>query len=610
MNETNRQPFKLHLPGLLRVLAEHLYSNRNVAIRELIQNAHDSCVRRAAQSGEPNYRPAIRIRIQAADRRLVIEDNGSGMTAQEIDDYLATIGRSYTRELKEDIALLTPQRAADLVGQFGFGFLSAFLIASHVTLTTRSWRPGSEAIRWTSTGDESYETAPAHRDSVGTTIVLELKPAASFALRANLLVERIREFADFLPTPIYLEDEPAPLNVMTPPWEARDRERAEYEWIARVFDVKDPLCRIELTDHAVDLGGDRVTVPLQGVLFVPPGSIASVREYGDMRVYIRRMFICKDEKELLPPWARFVRGAVDCRDLQPTAARESLHQDETFAAVQQAIEEQLSAGLRRIAAQQPEVWRQIVEGHTDVLMGWAVRDDSFFEQVSDLLPLRTSRGSMTLPDYLAQTDDACFYITRELGSLQEQLLAEGNGYPVIDASWFAVAPFLNRYAMRRPRMRLTKLDGDLNALLRPLSDPAFDALLDYFDRCGVRSRMAAFQPAQMPAIMDYPEDARRLGAARQAVDRQELPGPLANLIADYLTDRTEGRDDLNGTLYLNGASPLIRRLALMPPSSAPRDAVLTLIYQTARLFASRSLDTPAAVRAFGEATAAMEALLQ
>src|SRR3954469_1199573 len=149
---TDRLKFNLHLPGLLKVLAEHLYTSKKVGIRELIQNAHDSCVRRKVETEERGYRPRIDVRLDEARRTIVISDNGNGLVEQEIADYLSTIGRGYTRELRERLAFSSPEEAAELIGQFGLGFLSAFLIASEVTLTTLSIRKGAKALVWKSVG--------------------------------------------------------------------------------------------------------------------------------------------------------------------------------------------------------------------------------------------------------------------------------------------------------------------------------------------------------------------------------------------------------------------------------------------------------------------------
>src|SRR5438045_2236364 len=116
---SERQRFTLHLPGLLKVLAEHLYSSKKVGVRELIQNAHDSCVRRKIEAGDPTYRPRIDVSLDPARRQLTISDNGNGLTEDEITTYLATIGRGYTRELRERLSLVSPDEAAELIGQFG-----------------------------------------------------------------------------------------------------------------------------------------------------------------------------------------------------------------------------------------------------------------------------------------------------------------------------------------------------------------------------------------------------------------------------------------------------------------------------------------------------------
>src|SRR5438093_4991566 len=227
---TERQRFNLHLPGLLKVLAEHLYSSKKVGVRELIQNSHDSCVRRRIEGAEEDYKPRIHLEIDGNKRMLRISDNGHGLTADEITNYLATIGRGYTRELRERLSLESAAEAGELIGQFGLGFLSAFLLASEVTLLTRSAQ-GGPCYRWQSAGDEYYEMQPAWREEIGTTVELHLKPAASFLLQEQALIETVRQYADFLPIPIHVQDDQLPVNLMAPPWEAGHADRAIKDYI-------------------------------------------------------------------------------------------------------------------------------------------------------------------------------------------------------------------------------------------------------------------------------------------------------------------------------------------------------------------------------------------
>ena len=603
MNEPTRQPFKLHLPGLLKVLAEHLYSSKQVAVRELIQNAHDGCRRRQSEAEEKDYEPQIHLEVDPARRLLRISDNGYGLTRQEIEDYLATIGRSYTRELRQNLSALSPDEAAKLIGQFGFGFLSAFLLADEVRVVTRSFT-GDEAFEWVSDGGESYEIKGATREEVGTTVELRVKSAASFVLREGQLLEIVRQYADFLPLPIFLGTDPEPANLQVPPWEAPNTEEATREYIERAFGGS-PLAIIPLHDHQVSLGHDTLTLPLQGFLFVPPGSVASVREYGDVMVFIRRMFICRDDDALLPPWARFIRGAIDSPHLQPTASREDLHQDDNFEATRAALEIQLAQGLKDIAQNDPEAWEKIVRGHTDLITGWAARDDAFFDAVSDLVTFRTSRGALTLPQYLEESGGDFYYTTRELGSLQERMLAEGHGVPVIDASWFGVQPFLAKFAMRRRDCGLIRLDGEAENLLRPVEDTSWSDVIEFYASRGVTARVCAFKPNEVPALMFYPEDAEFAIEGRKALDEGEIADPLAALLGDYLEHRAPNAEEVSGTLVLNASNELARNLA-KEAESASRDSALDLILHLARLFSGRTLNASDAARSFAGVTSAIE----
>ena len=255
--------------------------------------------------------------------------------------------------------------------------------------------------------------------------------------------------------------------------------------------------------------------------------------------------------------ARFVRGVIDCPHLQPTASRENVQQDDTFFQVQQAIENQLLTGLKHIAEEEPSTWRKIVHGHTDVIMGWAVRDNEFFDQIADIVTLHTSRGPMNLPDYLAVTNGAIYYVTREHGSLQEQILGESSGVPVIDASYFAVTPFIGKYAHYRAVATVVQLDGELNQFFHPVASETFAPLLDYFKKRGVRAQVVQFKPSDLPAIVIYPKDAEFILETRSALDRDEIPGPFVGQVSDFIGKLMAQHEDLAGTLYLNASCDLI-----------------------------------------------------
>jgi molecular chaperone HtpG len=584
---TTRGRFQLHLPGLLKVLAEHLYSTQRVGVRELIQNAHDSCVRRAVEQPDPSYRPRIDVCIEPESHRLRIADNGSGLTEEEIHTYLTVIGRGYTRELRERLAANDLETSRELVGQFGIGFLSAYLLASEVTVETRS--SAGPALRWFSAGDEEFDLTNGSRPEPGTTVELRLKPSAYFLLREQILMDTVQEYADFLPTPIHVQGAVERANLGTPPWDEPDAEAACRDYVRRRFAEAEPLWVLPLRDGVVDLGHDTITVPLRGFLFVPAQSVVSIKEYGTVAVYIRRMAICDADKELLPGWARFVRGVVDCPALQPTASREAVHQDDAFEAVRQVLADQLGDGLRRLAAKQPEVWRRIAYGHTDLIMGWASKDDEFFRMVADSVPLRTSRGRIALPEYLEASGNVIYYTTRELGSLQEKVLAEARDVPAIDASWFGVSSFLQHYTRVHPAIGLVQLDDDLDALLRPALTGQLDELLQLCEELGFTVRAASFRPTDLPAVMTYPAGAETLRDAKSALEQGLIPDAFSSLVQDYVHQRGPS-SGVEGTLHLNAACPLIQRLASPDLPSGRKQAALATVAYFAKLFCGRMLN--------------------
>lgn len=608
MNSEKRQ-FQLNLPGLLKVLAEHLYSNRKVALRELVQNAHDSIIRYQVSDPSAVEKPRIDIRTDPLRRIITIQDNGAGMTDSDIITYLTTIGNSYTREFGSQIEFTAPQQASHLIGQFGLGFLSAFLIASEVTLRTRI-RGSETGWHWHCDGGEDYEMRPDQTINFnGTLVEIALKPEAEFLLESNILSNTIRQYADFLEVPIYINRSSTSVNLITPPWEAINTVDAIRDYIDRNYQINNPIHIIELHDQTVDLGHDVVVIPMKGFVFIPPHSVVSLREYGYLTVYIRRMFITDHEQHLLPSWARFFRGVIECPILQPTASRENIHQEDTYLAAQQALETQLLEGLRSVARENPVVWRQIILSHADLILGWLTVTNEFFDEVAELLPLQTSRGMLTLSQYLAQTDNTIYYVTQQIGSLQEQLLGEGYEVPVIDASWFGVRPFLEKYASRQGNIRLVQLDGDARRLMKPVSEGGkYAVLLAFFQQRGIRVKVAAFKPITVPALMLYPKHATTMLDARRALDSNELSSPFAALVEQYLEARMQDEDnDPSGVLYLNASCALIQRL-LQEPQTA-RDNALVLILQVARLFAGRTLTPQDTSQAFAELSEAIQDML-
>ncbi|MDE3231420.1 MAG: ATP-binding protein, partial [Chloroflexota bacterium] len=443
-------PVEIHLPGLLKLLGESLYSTPRVALRELVQNAHDSCVRRREEDPQAasDYAPAIHIWADREARQLFIEDNGSGLTREEITVFLATVGRGYTSELRSRLGAGGRDEALELIGFFGLGLLSAFMIAQRVQITTCSYQAPDEAWLWVSEGGQSYALRRATRASVGTTVQLDVRDDALFLLDTGALADTLRTYAELLPVPITIGKGGEVINAQPAPWMLEEGDQNDHtravRYAAWVRERLDPnaLAILPLDDAHT---ADGATIPLRGALYVPERSIISIREYGDVAVYVRRMLITERERDLLPDWARFVTGVIECPLLNPTASRETLRHDEIFDAVRESVATQLLAFFERLATDAPLDWEAVVRAHNDLIKGWAVRSYDLFTRVADLVTFRTSRGELTIPDYLRENPGRIFYYEEEDGLVQALTLFEARRLAVIDARWFADVAFLKRY---------------------------------------------------------------------------------------------------------------------------------------------------------------------
>jgi molecular chaperone HtpG len=614
MPDPRTHPMGLHLPGLLTILGEHLYSDPAVALREAIQNAHDSCERRRAEERPPGYSPRIVVRFSRRRRLLELEDDGSGLTADEIRDFLATIGRSYTGELRSRLELgegAEIAAAEHLIGQFGLGFLSAFLLAKRVVLTTRHWRSDAPTWRFQSSGGQTYELEPtAPRDRVGTTLRMELKASANALLDRDTLARAITIYADFLAVPIHLaeeDEEPQAqaLNRGEAPWH-RGGDAADHEAFVRERFEVDPLAVLPLEDVVVSLGDDRFTLPLSGALFVPPGSVTSLREWGEVAVYVRRMFICERERDLLPPWARFVRGIVESPRLRPTVSRESLRQDELYRQAQAGLEAQLLAWFERLASGEPGRWREIVVAHNDLLKGWALQAPRLFRCVAERVHFETSRGRLTLPEIRKESGDTLHYFNDDSGLNQERLLFEARGLVLIDASRFAEEAFLRRYAAERADVRLDQLRPGATSLFVPV-EGVLPRIRAWCEQQGHRVRTVRFEPTSLPALWIYPPAHDRTRRVEEALETDRIGGPVGELLRGFLEGRRP--DDAVPALHLNAGSELLRVIDSRGPDDRSFAPAIDVVLHAARCFAGKRLSAADSRAGFESAMTSLRTLL-
>ncbi|MBO0712162.1 MAG: molecular chaperone HtpG, partial [Acetobacteraceae bacterium] len=352
-----RHDFGAEVGQLLDLVVHSLYSDREIFLRELVANAADAIDRRRF---EALTHPALALSAEAkirivpdkAARTITITDDGIGMGREELIQNLGTIARSGTRAFGETLAQAKPEERPNLIGQFGVGFYSAFMVAERVEVTSR--RAGTdEAWLWTSDGRGAFTLAPAEREAAGTAVVLHMKADADEFLDPIRIETIVRKWADHITVPITLVRDGKDLraNEGTALWrkpraDVSEQSYAEfYRHLGHIFDS--PWATIHWRAEG--------TLEFHALLFIPgskPFEPLEGERKSRVRLHVRRMFIT-DDADLLPPWLRFVQGVVDTEDLPLNVSREMLQSTPVLARIRRAVTNRVLTELKTRAKDDP-----------------------------------------------------------------------------------------------------------------------------------------------------------------------------------------------------------------------------------------------------------------
>ncbi len=433
--DQNEFEFRAEVQQVLSLVINSLYTHSEVFVRELISNASDALDKaRLLQLGrddvaEQQGEPAIDISLDADAKTLTIEDNGVGMTRDEVIENLGTVARSGTTEFLQKYKELGDKDKADgaleLIGQFGVGFYSAFMAASRVDVQTLSMLPGAEPVLWRSTGSGSFTVLPGERETPGTRVVVHLKKDAEEFSRGWRVEQVIKKYSDFVLFPIRVDGEVA--NQSAALWR-KPRAEVSGEQHAEFFrHVTGGLLgeRPQLTIHyAVD-----APVQFAALLYVPekatPDLFMLQKQRPGLRLYAKRVLVMESCESLTPVYLRFLRGVVDSEDLSLNVSREMLQEDRTVQQIEQQLTKQALKALGKLAEENPEryetLWKQFGQVFKEGLAtDWKNKDEiaalcrfeSMNHEAGSLISLRQ------YADAKPAEQEAIYYLT---GPSREQL---------------------------------------------------------------------------------------------------------------------------------------------------------------------------------------------
>ncbi len=432
--------FQAEVKQLLHLMIHSLYGNKEIVLRELISNGSDACDRlrfdAIADGSLLEDDPDLKIRVSydKAARTITVSDNGVGMSRQEVVEQIGTIARSGTREF---LRTLTPDSAKDahLIGQFGVGFYSSFIVADRVTLVTRRAGPTTEdGVRWESDGEGEYSVEPARKETRGTDVILHLRLGEDELLSGAALRRILRKYSDHITIPIVMKkdqwdatareqvvtDEDEQINQASALWarpKAEITEEQYHEFYKHVaHDLDPPLAYT----HAKVEGRQEYTQ----LLFIPqraPYDLWDRDHRHGIKLYVRRVFIMDDAEQLMPAYLRFVRGVIDSNDLPLNVSREMLQQSKDVEKIRAASVKRVLGLLDDLAEHHTDKYATFWKEFGRAFKEGAAEDAGNKDRVAKLLRFASTNRddeeqTVSLSEYagrMKEGQDAVYYITAD-----------------------------------------------------------------------------------------------------------------------------------------------------------------------------------------------------
>ena len=543
---------EVNLNGLIEVLSKHLYFTPVVAVRELVQNGNDAIVRRGIEQPDAPKDNSIRVVADVAKSTITISDTGAGLTESEIHGFLATVGVGYTRMLRQQ------DDNTGLIGMFGLGFLSAFVLAKEVTVLTTSWQTPDQSWKYHSTDGQKYTGTPHQPSEPGTQAILTLKEEYSHLASNNLLNRVLSRYCILLHEPVYVGDASEPVNKLQPPWREETPDgvtmhralvqRKNLAFAAQFESSFEPICTIPVVPAGMS---DAV-----GILWIQDGATYGTSDNRNLSLFLRGMLLDDEARELLPPWAGFIGGVIESSKLTPTASREDLQRDETWVAVQEALKEALISGLSDLAQNQPEIWRRVLMRHNEALLGAALCDDRLFDLLKDRLQVPTSKGALLAKD-LRINNSIHILLSRDGGF--EEMLFHILQRPVARGDRYAVVPFLRRWALLY-HCRIIEVGTQTgNEQLFSLAELPEEqvAYLEEHLCDGEQLIISRFEPAVLPLVVT-PDREAELKQILEQDDADKRISTTALMLARQFTSQIQKTK--TSSLYINLNNPCIMQL--------------------------------------------------
>ena len=589
-NEIKKGGISVQTEHIFPVIKKWLYSEKDIFLREIVSNASDAVtkLRRLESLGQydgngETYR--IDVTLDKDAKTLSVSDNGIGMTAEEVDRYICQIALSGALEFVEKYE--GENQNNGIIGHFGLGFYSAFMVSDTVEVVTKSYT-NAPAVHWSCTADGSYESAPGQRESHGTTVIMHISDEETEYLETFKIESILEKYCAFMPVEVYFNaeddeptesaeqkeaDEPKPVNDTTPLWLKSPSDCSDEDYKAfyrRVFhDYREPLFWIHINaDYPLNF---------KGILYFPKLTNEYESIEGQVKLYYNQVFVADNIKEVIPEYLLMLKGVLDCPELPLNVSRSYLQNNTYVSKVSAHIVKKVADKLNSLCNTAREDYEKVWNDIRTFVEYACMRDRKFYDRVKDSLLLELTDGSFVTPTAYLETakekhENTIYYATDKALQAQYISMFEAQGIQVAVFDKQLDTQFVSMIEGYNNEVKYLRIDADVAGALKGDGDVTENlALKELFVKASGNEKLKVeFSPLKdggIPLLLTISEESRRM---EEMMKLYAMSG--MGMAGSFPTE---------ATLTVNTASPLIAKLSDMEGEKQAKAA--TYLYQLALL---------------------------
>lgn len=573
----------IHTENIMPIIKKWLYSDKDIFIRELISNGCDAInkLERLVTFGEATVEESkyeVTVSLNKDEKTIKFIDNGIGMTSEEVKKYINQVAFSGAEEFlskyKDKI-----DEGKGIIGHFGLGFYSAFMVSEKVEIDTLSYKEGEEAVKWICEGGTEYEIESSERTSRGTTVTLYISEDSNEFLDYYKLRQIIKKHCNFFPVEIYLIDEnekkddkdsekdieKTPLNDTKPLWmkAPKDCTDEEYkEFYRKVFnEYNDPLFWIHMNvDYPFNL---------KGILYFPKLKHEFEATEGEVKLYNKQVFVADNIKEVIPEFLLLLKGVIDCEDIPLNVSRSFLQKDSNVSKVSRHIVNKVADKLTSLFKNHRDEYNDFWKDINIFIKYGCLRDEKFYDKVKDILIFKTTNGDhVTLKQYLENNkenhDKKVIYVNDEKQQSQYIKMLKDNNLEAVILNTTLDSHFITLMESKEEGVQFSRIDSDLTEILKadaidesPEENKAIEEIFkNSINKEQLKISIEPIKTEEVPAMITLSEQSRRMAEMSVMFGGGDMS----------MFPKEE-------TLVVNSSNPLIKKLFNLSKDENKKDLV-------------------------------------